>query len=284
MKLFLRSTTIAALSLCCIQIVDAELQPVVAKKKKLTDIKTVTVTITDKNSTYKSQSTFRKNSNPPAQPLTFDFSKGDNIITVDYKDSSSPITKSVKKKKTPEGSEIIFDDKSIKIDTTKAKKTPKTEVSRQVPVPENVPTNIAPRATASPSPAPGQQSSPALSQQQDAKTIKALVRPPARTSWNVVSGSTSLTSDVAETRIENPRSASSDSSVLDAGLYDAVSRKQLSIYQDRDTNIYAKKYGAGTGQMTTLSKEAIHQAGKKPYLKLDKDGNATVVDGNLASS
>lgn len=289
MKLFLRSTIIATLSLCCIQIISSQQQPVVAKKKKLTDIKTVTVTITDRDNNQISESTFRKNSTPPARKLFFDFSNGSNTVTVSYKDSPTPISKTFEKRQVPAGSEIVLDNKDITINRKKAKAKEISEIEMQAPKS----TGTAPRATASPAAAssasiapstsaapvtlPRQQSSSGLSQQQTANTIKAIVQPPKRTSWRMVSGPTSLTSDIAEARIDG---SSSSDSVLESGLYAVNPRKSLLIYKDKDTNIYAKKYGAGMGQMTTLTQADIVRAGNRPYILLDEKGNATVVDGN----
>lgn len=148
MKVVLRSAIIVTLSVCCIQIIVPQRQPVVAKKKKLTDVTPVTVTITAGNKA--SKSTFRKSSGWPADKLYFDFSQGDNMITVDYKGKSGTkelggvrtrksgeseeyirpgapevvsqsISRIVTQEDAPKGSEIVLDGTIIEIDASKSK-------------------------------------------------------------------------------------------------------------------------------------------------------------------
>lgn len=124
MNVFLRSLTIVALVVCCVQSISSIKQPVRASKKDESDKTKVTVTITpadvqsetsDKQKPI-SSSTFTKNTDGFAKKLYFDFAKGDNLITVTYSDEKDKeFGKLVQQEAVTATSEIVISKSGVEI-------------------------------------------------------------------------------------------------------------------------------------------------------------------------
>lgn len=243
MNIFVRSITIAALSLCCVQSISPEKQPVRARKQDpIKDTKKVTVIISNEAGTsFIKDSIFTKNTDGFAKKLHFDWDKDPekmNKITVSYKKGSENKTleKTVTQEEAPEKSEIVIDTLTDVLYIDPSKATHKTQASTT------------------------------------GKKVSLLVEVPKGTdSWELFSGPTNLT-------VKNVRTGKIGEPLL--GHVKPGEDAKLEIYEDKPTKIYVENKSLGIAKLSTLRESAIKKAqaeNSDPVITIDEKGRARIL-------